>query len=224
MEAPSPLLFALCFLVGKNHSLVPLIFLGLWEAHYIHRAFIYPFSLRGNRMMPVSVIAMAIVFNLMNAFFKRQIYLYAFNPIHNTLADRPRFIGGLTLFVIGYLINRSADRILHNLRAPGKQVTRFPKEGFTAGFPVRITSGRLWSGAVGHWRRGHCPAWHLPSGQLRTWHRAPVQITDGTGRLSRIIRLNEKHWCRCCGRGKLIILSFGLRFPRGKLVRSRIVG
>jgi len=35
----------------EKSSAVPLIFLVLWEAHYIHRAFIYPFSLRGNRRM-----------------------------------------------------------------------------------------------------------------------------------------------------------------------------
>jgi len=37
MEAPSPLIFAVCFLTGSNHSIVPLVFLLLWEAHYIHR-------------------------------------------------------------------------------------------------------------------------------------------------------------------------------------------
>ena len=29
MEAPSPLFFAVCFLIGNNHSIVPLVFLGI---------------------------------------------------------------------------------------------------------------------------------------------------------------------------------------------------
>ena len=47
MEALAPIAFAVCFLLGNRINTVVLIFLFLWEAHYIHRAFIYPFGLRG---------------------------------------------------------------------------------------------------------------------------------------------------------------------------------
>ena len=108
MEAPSPLLFGACFLIGNNHSLVPLVFLGLWEAHYLHRAFIYPFSLRGNRPMPVMIIGFGFLFNLMNAYLNGH-YIFTLSTQYtgSWLTD-PRFIGGLTLFVVGYLINRNA--------------------------------------------------------------------------------------------------------------------
>jgi steroid 5-alpha reductase family enzyme len=101
----------------------------LWEAHYIHRAFIYPFSLRGDKMMPVSVILMAITFNLMNAFLNGR-YVFTLSTQYTThwLTD-PRFIGGIALFVIGYLINRSSDRILYNLRAPGETGYKIPQTG-----------------------------------------------------------------------------------------------
>ena len=53
MEAPAPLVFAAMFVIGDNRvSITAVVFLFLWLAHYIHRAFIYPFSLRssGSRM------------------------------------------------------------------------------------------------------------------------------------------------------------------------------
>lgn len=51
MEAPAPLVFVICFVLGSNTITVAmLVFLGFWEAHYIHRAFIYPFSLRSKSM------------------------------------------------------------------------------------------------------------------------------------------------------------------------------
>ena len=49
MESSSPLIFALCFILGTAPvSVTTAVFLLLWEAHYIHRAFIYPFSLKSS--------------------------------------------------------------------------------------------------------------------------------------------------------------------------------
>ncbi|HEV7813406.1 MAG TPA: 3-oxo-5-alpha-steroid 4-dehydrogenase, partial [Leifsonia sp.] len=48
MEAPAPVLFLVFFLLGEHRfELVPLVFLGLWQVHYIQRAFVYPFLMRG---------------------------------------------------------------------------------------------------------------------------------------------------------------------------------
>jgi len=57
MESPSALLFAWLFLLGDAPKSLPLfVFLGMWEAHYFHRAFIYPFSIAdGRKFMPVLV-------------------------------------------------------------------------------------------------------------------------------------------------------------------------
>ena len=49
MESISPILFAVCFVVGGLDKTAPLwLFFGMWEAHYLHRAFIYPFSSQDN--------------------------------------------------------------------------------------------------------------------------------------------------------------------------------
>ncbi|MBE0698625.1 MAG: 3-oxo-5-alpha-steroid 4-dehydrogenase, partial [Anaerolineaceae bacterium] len=53
MEAPSALLFALYFITGSAQKNLPLIlFFSMWEAHYLHRAFIYPLTIRdGHKKM-----------------------------------------------------------------------------------------------------------------------------------------------------------------------------
>ena len=59
MEAPSPITFAIMFFIGDvKINAVMIVFFALYEAHYIHRAFIYPFSLRGaDKSMPLSIIS-----------------------------------------------------------------------------------------------------------------------------------------------------------------------
>jgi protein-S-isoprenylcysteine O-methyltransferase Ste14 len=150
--------------VGKNHSPVPLIFLVLWEAHYIHRAFIYPFSLRGNRMMPISVILMAITFNLMNAFLNGR-YIFTLSTQYTThwLTD-PRFIAGIVLFIIGYLINRSSDRILRNLRAPGETGYKIPQKGF-----YHWISCPNYFGEIVVWSGWALATWSLPGLAFAVW-------------------------------------------------------
>ena len=47
MESGAALLFFLFFVSGNTRGPVLWIFFLMWEAHYIHRAFVYPFSLKG---------------------------------------------------------------------------------------------------------------------------------------------------------------------------------
>lgn len=121
MEAPAPLVFAVYFLMGSQKSAVTLVFLGLWEAHYLHRAFIYPFSLRGTaKRMPLAVMSFGIIFNIMNGYLNgRYIFTFSEYATLNWLAD-PRFIIGTLLFVLGFIINRQSDQALRELRQPGE--------------------------------------------------------------------------------------------------------
>ena len=64
------LVFALCFAVGTAPKNLPiLLFFALWELHYVHRAFIYPITIRdGRKKMPIVVMLMGFGFNLGNAY------------------------------------------------------------------------------------------------------------------------------------------------------------
>jgi len=122
MEAASPVVFAVYWFIGDyRFNTVSLVFLGLWEAHYVHRAFIYPFSLRGKeRRMPLSVISFGFLFNLMNAYLNgRYIFFFSGGYTNSWLTD-PRFIVGVVMFVTGYVINRQSDLALRELRKPGE--------------------------------------------------------------------------------------------------------
>ncbi|HEY7984012.1 MAG TPA: hypothetical protein VID73_07590, partial [Ktedonobacterales bacterium] len=70
MEAPAAIVFALCFFVGAGHdTTVGRVFFLLWESHYLYRAFVYPFTLRGRgKRMPVLIAASAFVFNVANGY------------------------------------------------------------------------------------------------------------------------------------------------------------
>jgi len=131
MEAWSPIIFALLFVMGKAPISIPsLIFLLLWEAHYIHRAFIYPFSLKNsNDKMPLSVVLLGIFFNFVNASLNGY---WVFN-LSGGYPDRwlsdPRFIAGVVLFIGGFVINRQADFILSKLRRPGEKSYSIPRGG-----------------------------------------------------------------------------------------------
>ncbi len=129
MESPAPLLFFALFALGPHRSgAAPLAFLALWELHYLYRAFVYPFLLRGDRRMPVLVAALAVAFNVLNA--------YVNAPWVAALGDYPaawlrdsRFLAGAALFLGGFALNVSSDRDLRRLRAPGESGYLIPRGG-----------------------------------------------------------------------------------------------
>ena len=115
MEAPASLLFLLWFVVGSNPRSAPLlVFFLMWQAHYVHRAFVYPFSLEGGsgRRMPLAIVASATAFNVINTYVNGR-YLFTLSTGYSAkwLTD-PRFVVGLALFVMGFALNRYSDRVL----------------------------------------------------------------------------------------------------------------
>ncbi len=131
MESVSSLGFLGWYLAGEpSHtgSAAGIALLILWQAHYAHRAFIYPFTRRGGRReMPLSVVAMGLAFNLGNAYLNAR-WLYELGPVP-ALGLNPHTVIGLALYAAGYLVNRQADAILRELRRPEEQGYRIPYGG-----------------------------------------------------------------------------------------------
>jgi 3-oxo-5-alpha-steroid 4-dehydrogenase 1 len=166
MESASPIVFAVCFWSG-GHRYTPamLIFLLMWEAHYIHRAFIYPFSLRGTGgKMPVLIIAFGLLFNTANAYLNGR-NLFHFAPEYGSewLRD-PRFIAGAALFVIGFVLNRWADRALRGLRRPGESGYRVPGRGL-----YKLVSCPNYLGEIITWTGWAVATWSLPGLAFAVW-------------------------------------------------------
>src|SRR5512135_358045 len=50
MESPAALVFGALFALGTVPKALPgLLFFAMWELHYVHRAFIYPWTIRDGR-------------------------------------------------------------------------------------------------------------------------------------------------------------------------------
>ena len=131
MELPAVLVMGGCFIFSERvANPVCIIFISMWEMHYIHRTFIYPFRMRhGGQSTPLLIASLAIVTNIMVGLINGY-WLFHLAPLQSMewLFD-PRFVLGIALFGMGFLINYRSDRILLNLRKPGETGYRIPFGG-----------------------------------------------------------------------------------------------
>ncbi len=120
MESPSALGFAAIFALGRHRAeLAPLALCALWEAHYVHRTFVFPFRLPAtSRRMPLAIAAMGASFNCANAYMNARWISDLGTYPAAWLAD-PRFVLGAALFGLGAAINVRADGALLRLRREG---------------------------------------------------------------------------------------------------------
>jgi len=168
MEAAAPLVFAACFLFGNTYSVTTTVLLGLWEIHYLHRAFIYPFNLAGrSRGMPLAVVGFGLLFNTVNGYLNgRYIFTFSTSYANEWLGD-PRFIAGLVVFVTGFVINRRADQILRNLRKSGDSGYSIPRGGL-----FRWISCPNYLGEIVLWLGWALATWSLPGLAFAVWTAA----------------------------------------------------
>jgi 3-oxo-5-alpha-steroid 4-dehydrogenase 1 len=166
METPSAMGFFVWFLLGKGwHSIVACVFLGLWEFHYLYRAFIYPFTLRDRgKLMPVSVVLMAAFFNLGNTYINARFLFTLSNGYPLTWLVDFRFLFGLALFIIGTAINRQSDAILRGLRGSQETGYRIPYGGL-----FRWLSSPNYTGEIIEWLGWAIATWSLPGLSFAIW-------------------------------------------------------
>ncbi len=128
METPAALFTAIIFFLGPNQSeAMPLALLAMWEFHYIQRAWIYPWRMREDqKRMPALLMALAIVFNTLNAVVNAG-WLSTFGTYTLAWFYDPRFIAGAAMFFAGFAINAKADALLFGLRAPGEKGYKIPR-------------------------------------------------------------------------------------------------
>jgi len=130
MELPACVGFAAIFFLGSRAlELAPLVLLGIWQIHYVHRTFIFPFRLRKTgKRMPLAIPAMAIVFNSLNAYVNARWISHLGDYGVAWLTD-PRFLIGTAVFFTGLAINLHADTVLIHLRKPGETGYKIPQGG-----------------------------------------------------------------------------------------------
>lgn len=132
MEAP--VFFVMLFLWWRSpvrFEIVPLICFLLFESHYFQRSFVFPCLMKGKSRMPVAIMAMGIVFNVLNGFMQGE-WLFYLAPEGMYSAEwlaRPRFWIGLLVFLVGMAINWHSDHVIRSLRKPGDTKHYLPVKG-----------------------------------------------------------------------------------------------
>jgi 3-oxo-5-alpha-steroid 4-dehydrogenase 1 len=147
MEIISPLAFLGCFLMGSRTGPAAIIFMVLYVGHYAYRSLIYPFLVpSGARRMPISVMLLAVMFNLVNGIINGG-WLYVHGPMsEQSQWSDLHFLIGVTLMIGGFVVHVRADSILRNLRTahgPGYHVP--------SGFLYRYVSCPNYLGEMVQW-------------------------------------------------------------------------
>ncbi len=169
MEGLSALMMAGLFVAtDRAVGAVALVFLGMWEIHYVHRAFIYPFRRRDEgKKMPVVVVLMGMVFNAGNCYLNGR-YLFSFGPFYPTeYLWEPRFLVGAGLFGFGFVINQQSDWILSHLRKPGETDYRIPRGGL-----FEKVSCPNYLGEIMEWVGWAVATWSLAGLSFAVWTAA----------------------------------------------------
>lgn len=156
MESPASLTIAVMFLLGTP-AVGAWVLLAVWEVHYIHRAFLYPFKMRPGAPMPLSIAAMGAIFNVYNGYLNGRWLSHFSTAYDGTWLADPRFAAGVVLFFAGFAINLHADKVLRNLRKPGDTGYYIPQGGL-----YRWVSCPNYLGEMLEWFGWALATWSLP--------------------------------------------------------------
>jgi protein-S-isoprenylcysteine O-methyltransferase Ste14 len=169
MEVASPLFLCLAYFAGLEvFNPVTLLFILLWVGHYVNRALLYPLRMnKGSHPMPLSVVAMATFFNLVNGYLNGR-YLNLFGERYTPAWFRdPRFLFGTALFFTGILINLQSDGILRNLRSNGESGYKIPR-----GKMFEVVSCPNYLGEIVEWLGFAVLTWSLAGLTFALWTAA----------------------------------------------------
>lgn len=167
MEAPVFLaMAALWWWSDRRLEAAPLVMFILFETHYLQRSFVFPLLFRSRGKMPLSIIVMAVVFNVLNALMQGG-WIFYISP-----ADRYpdswlcswQFIAGTLIFFAGMAINIHSDSVIRNLRAPGDTRHYIPRRGM-----FRYVSSANYFGEFVEWTGFAILTWSWAGAVFALW-------------------------------------------------------
>ena len=198
MEAP--VFFVMLILWAQSErqfETVPLLFFLFFELHYLQRSFIFPLLIKGKSKMPLGIMAMGIVFNLLNGYIQGMwIFFLAPEGLYSSeWLTTPQFILGTMVFFCGMAINWQADYIVRHLRKPGDTNHYLPRGGMFEYVTSANYFGELmeWCGfAILTWSAsGALFAWwtfaNLVPRANTIWHKYKAMFGEEVGSKKRII-------------------------------------
>ncbi|HEY8428133.1 MAG TPA: DUF1295 domain-containing protein [Sandaracinaceae bacterium] len=158
MECPAVLLFGAVFFAGRHRfEIAPLVLLGLWQLHYVHRTFVFPFRMRiAGKRISLTVVALGMLFNGINAYVNAR-WISGFGSYPSAWLTDPRFLAGAAVFAAGLAINLHSDTVLISLRKPGESGYKIPHGGL-----YRWVSSPNYLGEIVEWLGWAILTWSLP--------------------------------------------------------------
>lgn len=167
MEAPVFVaMLLLWWLSDRREDGIRLVFLLLFELHYFHRAFVFPWLMRGRSKMPLSIIGTAVLFNTLNAYMQGG-WLFYVSPVDYYSADwlsSVPFLVGTALFLFGMGVNIHSDRIIRNLRKPGDTAHYLPRGGM-----FRWVTSANYFGELVEWTGFAILTWSVSGAVFALW-------------------------------------------------------
>ena len=133
MESPVFFAMLLFWLLSPRRSdTAPMVMAVYFLFHYFQRSFVFPFRIKGKSRMPLAIVAMGILFNLINVYMIGGwlFYVAPEGMYKVSWLWSPLFIIGSAVFFTGMAINWHSDHIIRNLRKPGDTRHYIPRGGF----------------------------------------------------------------------------------------------
>lgn len=170
MELPSFLAMLILFIIGEGYrNLTVTIMTSFFLIHYFQRSLIFPFLMKGNSKMPITVILMGVIFNLVNVYMLAA-WLFSFSkleepyPYELSWLYTPQFIIGTLIFIFGMVVNLHSDYIIRHLRKPGDTKHYIPKGGM-----FKYVSSANYFGEIMEWFGYAILTWSLPGAIFCMW-------------------------------------------------------
>lgn len=167
MEIPVLIVTVLLYILTHSWSnLMATVLISFLVIHYTQRSLIYPFLMRGNSKMPVSVVLMGAVFNIINSYLIcGWIFILAPEDYYTVQwLYSPQFIVGALIFIFGMVVNLNSDYIIRHLRKPGDTRHYIPRGGM-----FKYVSSANYYGEITEWFGYAILTWSLPGAIFCMW-------------------------------------------------------
>jgi 3-oxo-5-alpha-steroid 4-dehydrogenase 1 len=169
MESPAVLVFGGIMIYFSQLNSVSVILLLMWQVHYCHRAFVYPWSLKTGNKMPWLILLMALIFNTSNAYLNAWSIASQPGKYSELWLTSPQFMSGLAVFFIGMLLNKISDRQLADLSRSRDQGQAYQ---IPTGFAYRWVSCPNYLGEIIQWTGWAIAVWSLAGWIFAIWTMA----------------------------------------------------
>ncbi|KAJ3115390.1 3-oxo-5-alpha-steroid 4-dehydrogenase 1 [Physocladia obscura] len=131
----------------KAISVPAAILLFLWMAHYVHRAFVYTYFAPSISPSNITIVTMAIIFNIANGFVNG---VAAAKIVYDRMLGI-QFWVGVVVFLCGAFINIDSDYKLFRLRREAKVGEKIQRYFIPCGFIFEYISGANYFGELIEW-------------------------------------------------------------------------